>query len=311
MKQKEYAVIDIGSNSLRLMRGWQDAQGSWHLGAKVLETTRLRRDLDRTGRLSIDGMETSFKVMARWYSSLEGISVCAVATSAVREAVDGQAFLAEIRARFGWHCRVISGLEEAALSFCGAASTAEAGQHIVVLDIGGGSSEVAAGVDGIIQWAHSYPLGAVRLTSNAVMTDQEILALEAHCTSQWLPMHTLPDKVIGVGGTLTTLAAMQLDMETYDPRRVDGSVISFENLIRHIERLQRMTVEERRHVPGLQPGRSDIIVAGLVIARSFMRTYGFSEITVSEQDLMEGLFFRDSFHDAAWRSTDSKQEGVL
>ena len=120
MKDKEFAVVDIGSNSLRLMTGrWEDDR--WKFSAKELETTRLGYQIEETKHLSPEGIDASLAAMARWQARLGPVPVCAVATSAVREAVDGQAFLAEIRARFGWHCRCISGLEEAALSFCGAA----------------------------------------------------------------------------------------------------------------------------------------------------------------------------------------------
>ena len=127
MKDKEFAVVDIGSNSLRLMTGrWEDDR--WKFSAKELETTRLGYQIEETRHLSPEGIEASLAAMARWQARLGSVPVCAVATSAVREAADGQAFLAEIRARFGWHCRCITGLEEAALSFCGAAAGVEAGK---------------------------------------------------------------------------------------------------------------------------------------------------------------------------------------
>lgn len=123
MEYQKYAVIDIGSNSLRLMTGWQEVPGTWIFSPKEMATKRLGKDIDETHHLSPAGMEASFAAMERWKGQLTGIPVCAVATSAVREAVDGQAFLAEVRARFGWHCRAISGLEEASLSFTGATAS--------------------------------------------------------------------------------------------------------------------------------------------------------------------------------------------
>ena len=120
MEYQKYAVIDIGSNSLRLMTGWQEVPGTWTFSPKELATTQLGKGIDETRHLSADGMEASFAAMEGWKKKLSGVPVCAVATSAVREAVDGQAFLAEVRARFGWHCRAISGLEEASLCFTGA-----------------------------------------------------------------------------------------------------------------------------------------------------------------------------------------------
>lgn len=301
MKDKEFAVVDIGSNSLRLMTGrWEDDR--WKFSAKELETTRLGYQIEETKHLSPEGIDASLSAMARWQARLGSVPVCAVATSAVREAVDGQAFLAEIRARFGWHCRCISGLEEAALSFCGAAAGVEAGKEAVVLDIGGGSSEVAVGRDGVVAWSHSYPLGAVRLTKKNQMEEGELAALEAYCSRQWLPAPIEPSaSLIGVGGTLTTLAAMELELTEYDPSRIEGCVVPLDRLSYHLDRLRRMGPEGRCHVAGLQPKRSDIIVAGLAVARSFLQRYGFDSIRISESDLMEGVFYRHSFHDAAWR----------
>lgn len=305
MKTNEFAVIDIGSNSLRLMTGRWDGT-KWTFSPKQLETTRLGYQVEETHHLSPAGMAASFAAMERWNAALAGMPVCAVATSAVREAADGQAFLSEIRARFGWHCRAISGLEEAALSFCGAASGIAEETGAVVLDIGGGSSEVAVGSHNDVAWSHSYPLGAVRLTKKTQINAEERRALEEYCHEQWLPMPNRKGALlIGVGGTLTTLAAMELEMAVYDPARIEGCVISLDRLSYHIEKLCAMQPEERRHVAGLQPKRSDIIIAGLVIARSFLQKYGFDSIRISERDLLEGVFYRHSFHDAAWRGTDA------
>lgn len=302
MKRKEYAVIDIGSNSLRLLKGWQDVPGTWQFGMKELATTRLGKDMDKTKHLSAEGMEASFQAMAQWQPQLVGVPVCAVATSAVREARDGQAFLAEVRARFGWHCRAVTGLEEAMLSFSGATSRIRDDRTAAVLDIGGGSSEVAVGENGEVRWSHSYPIGAVRLTEDDTFTPQGMEDLRQRCRKIWLPMKKQADVLIGVGGTLTTLAAMDQEMTVYDPAKVDGYRVSAERLSYHIESLLAMTPEERRHVAGLQPKRSDIIITGLVIAQTFLETYNIEAVTVSERDLMEGVFFRHSFHDAAWRA---------
>ena len=304
MEYQKYAVIDIGSNSLRLMTGWQEVPGTWIFSPKELATTRLGKDIDETHHLSPAGMEASFAAMEGWKEQLTGVPVCAVATSAVREAIDGQAFLAEVRARFGGHCRAMSGLEEASLSFTGATASLSPDVTAAVIDIGGGSSEVAVGRGGDLCWSHSYPMGAVRFTRGEVMSHQAVAHLENRCYQEWLPMQVQPDLLIGVGGTLTTLAAMDLQLAVYDAEKVEGHRVSYDALCGHIERLQAMTPEERRHVPGLQPKRSDIIVAGLLIAKFFLQRYHIPAITVSERDLMEGVFFRHSFHDAAWNSRD-------
>lgn len=299
MERVQYGVIDIGSNSLRLMTGWQDEAGQWHFSPKQLATTRLGKNMDKTHRLDPAGMEASFQALTAWQSALRDTRVCAIATSAVREAKDGQAFLAEIRSRYGWHCRAIPGIEEAALSFCGASSALSRDTRSGVLDIGGGSSELAIGWNGEVQWAHSYHLGAVRLTTSDTWRDEDIAALKGHCQNMLLPMPYVPEILVGVGGTLTTLGAMDLGLVTYDAALVEGHAVSRDTIAAWITKLQHMTPEERRHVPGLQPKRSDIIIAGLVIAWSILDFYGLEALTVSERDLMEGVFYRQAFYDAA------------
>ena len=304
MNSRTYAVIDIGSHSLRLMTGWHDGT-QWHWSPKELATTRLGAGVSETRHLSPEGIAASLEAMAAWKQRLDGIPVCAVATSAVREAVDGQAFLAEIRARFGWHCRSISGMEEGALSFCGASSQLPLGSCAVVLDIGGGSSEVSVGVSGgSVSWSHSYPMGAVRFMKPLPISDEDVQDIEERCARLWRPMEQVPPVLIGVGGTLTTLAAMEHELTVYDPSVVNGTVISLEQLSARIHALRHMTPGELLHVPGLQPKRSAVIIPGLLIARSFLQHYGLQAVQISERDLMEGVFLRHSFHDAAWRAAE-------
>lgn len=297
MKHTTYAVVDIGSNSLRLMKGTKQPNGQWLFSPKELVTTQLGKHMAETKHLDKEGICHSLQAMEVWQQQLHDVPVCAVATSAVREAVDGQAFLAEIRSRFGWHCRAITGTEEASFSFCGAAAKEDG--CVAVLDIGGGSSEVAVGRKGNVQWSHSYPAGAVRLTKNSAWTAEAVDAVRSYCTAQWLPMKQKPDIVIGVGGTLTTLAAMEQHMAIYDPSQITGYVVHQDQLTRQIDRLLQMTPEERRHVPGLQPKRSDIILAGLAILQSFLQQYHIESVTMSEQDLLEGVFYKEAFQDAA------------
>ncbi len=297
MKHTTYAVIDIGSNSLRLMKGTRQDDGSWLFSPKELATTRLGRDIEKTHHLSTQGIHDSLQAMAAWQQQLQQISVCAVATSAVREATDGQAFLAEIRSRFGWHCRTLTGTEEAAFSFCGASSTSMQDGCTAVLDIGGGSSEVAVGAAGTVQWSHSYPVGAVRLTASPIWDEAAVAAILAHCEKKWLPLPKKPDMVIGVGGTLTTLAAMEQKMSVYDPSCITGYTVTQGQLAARMAQLLQMTPEERQHVPGLQPKRSDIILAGLAILQSFLQHYHIASIQMSERDLLEGVFYKEAFQD--------------
>ena len=164
------------------------------------------------------------------------------------------------------------------------------------MDIGGGSTEIAAGNHGNVQWSHSYLLGAVRLSPGRLLTAGEIAQLEQRCYEAWLDMPFIPEVLIGVGGTLTSLAAIDQELEPYDPARVDGYHVSLERLSYHIERICAMPLAQRRNIKGLQAKRGDIIAAGLLIARSFLRRYRLEMIRVSERDLMEGIFLQKSFH---------------
>lgn len=293
-ERTSYAVIDIGSNSLRLMTGRQTEAGQWHFSPKQLVTTRLGKDLERTHRLWQPGVTASLAALDQWQHLLGPMSVQAVATSAVREADDGRAFLAALRSRYGWSCRAIPGTEEAALSFSGATAHLAPDTAAGVLDIGGGSSELALGTQGQVQWSHSYPLGAVRLTTSEVVTPADVQAMQERCRHVLLPVPQRPDLLIGVGGTLTTLAAMDLKLFVYDPAVVEGHCVSRNTIAAWITTLQRLTPAERQHVPGLQPKRSDIIIAGLVIAWTVLDFYGIEQITVSERDLMEGVFYQQA-----------------
>lgn len=282
--QEHCAVIDIGSNSLRLMEGWQK-DGQWQFGPKKLVTTRLGQHTGEQKQLAEDSMERSFAVLAEWKQQLGNTPVCAVATSAVREAANGQAFMTQVRQRFGWQAWIIAGEVEAALSFCGAASAVSPEKIAAVIDIGGGSTEVALGRKGEVQWSHSYPVGALRPQGSV---------------GQWLAMPAQPQVLIGVGGTMTSLAAMEQELDPYDPEKVNGYVISQEQLTARIAAISELSLEERRHIKGLQPRRSDIILGGLQIAQSFMRHYEISSVQISERDLMEGLFLRQSFHNVPY-----------
>ena len=297
MTETEYAVVDIGSNSLRLMQGLL-SDGQWRFYPKRMATTRLARGLAETGHLWSDGIANSLAVMEEWNHNLQGIPVCAVATSAVREAKDGQAFLAEVRWRFGWHCRIVSGQEEGALSFVGATSHVSDNTIVAVLDIGGGSTETVLGKDCEVSWSHSYPLGAVRLTETDGSTAEGLQAIRHKCDSAWLRQPVKPETLIGVGGTLTSLAAMDARLEIYDPAVTDGYVLSRDKVSEWLRRLANMSDEERKCVPGLASQRSTIILAGLTIAESYMTYYDIDEITVSERDLLEGVFYKQAFYDS-------------
>lgn len=283
-----YAAIDLGSNSLRLLiarvTGDKIEPLYWEM-----HTTRLGEGL-RPGRpLSEVAVERSLSALRGWREIIRGFgvpgpAVMVVATSAVREATNGRDFAAGVRGATGWTVRVLSGSEEAALSYRGAISVL--GRPGVVVDIGGRSTEVIVPVlGGEVPDLFSFPLGALRCTeentSEHTMVKAMAPAIERVADCGW--------PLIGVGGTLTTLAAIYHRLEVYDPDVVHGTFLPVETLDALVDRLASLSLEERCRLPGLQPQRADIIVAGSRICQAVMHWGGFSGVTVSEADILWGV----------------------
>lgn len=303
MNVQEYAVIDMGSNSIRLMIGVKaDDAKPWRFTPKDVIMTRLGEGVDKGGALSAESMERTLEALATWRSRLLYVPVCVVATSAVRDASNGNAFLAEVRARFGWHCRIITGSEEALLGFYGATAKMDPKACILTLDIGSGSTEVAVGTRNNVHWSHSYDMGAVRLKERWETELQSFEKAVAHCNETWVPMDVKPTHIVGIGGTITTAAAMVQKLDVYDPQKINHYSLALKDVIELIPRLSALSQEERLAIRGLPPQRRDIIIPGLLILWSFMSHYKYMNIIVSDCDLMEGVFYRHAFHDAAWRN---------
>ncbi|MGB9885785.1 MAG: Ppx/GppA family phosphatase [Moorellales bacterium] len=219
-------------------------------------------------------------------------TVQAVATSAAREARDGAEFAATAGRVLGAPVRVISGEEEARLSYLGAV-TGLGLERAVVVDIGGGSTEFTYPCNHTLV-SHSYPVGAVRCTAggNSREEVEKLLAPVAHGVPPELPL-------VGVGGTVTTLAAVQMRLDPYDPERVHGSRLSAGAVDRLYAYLASLAPSERRQVPGLQPERADIIVAGTMILQVLLACLRRPEIVVSEADLLYALILTPELADLA------------
>lgn len=284
------AIIDVGSNSIRLLLGTY-TDGQWHNEPKRLWTTRLgKRNED--GSLTTESMDASYKAFSEIATLAKdyGVDHClAFATSAVREASNGITFMEQAMTYCSMTYRILSGDEEAAYGFKGALQDRLAdGLHYATIDIGGGSTELALGSKDSIYWSRSYPVGAVRLRP---LSDEGPQRVWDETRFLWDPMMiegTFGD-FIGIGGTITTLAAIDLKMTEYDGHKIQGHKLSRECIEGIILQLRYMSRDERLHVPGLQPGRADIIVSGAEILTSFMDAYEVPHIFVSEQDGMEAL----------------------
>lgn len=284
------AIVDLGSNSLRLLLGTYDGK-EWHNEPKRLWTTRLgKRAAD--GQLTEEAMTRSLdalKEIQGLIGSYGATRVVGVATSAVREASNGEAFMAEAVKVCPMEPNVITGEEEAALGFAGAISSFPGDErHFGLIDIGGGSTEIALGTAEGAYWNRSYPIGAVRLKERSDEGPQEVWQE----TRPWfdpLPIEGPFGEFIAVGGTATTLAAMHLKMTEYNPGLIQGHQLTRAVIEGMILELRYMTPEERLQVLGLPATRADIIVAGAEILTSFMDWHEIPHVIVSERDGMEGM----------------------
>jgi len=264
--------------------------------------TRLGQGVDATGALHDDAIARVVAVLAEYREAIDASRAeCTVAvlTSAVRDAANGPAFAERVREEFGLDARTIPGAEEARLTFLGATSERPAGalEPVVVIDIGGGSTEYVVGAGGELLFHVSTQSGAVRQTERHLRSDpptrEELDALRAEVRSiieAEVPaeMRERTRAAIAVAGTPTSLAAIDQKLEPYDPARVHGYVLTLERAREALDRLAAMTEEERRHVPGLHPARAPTIVAGATHLVEALGAFSLDSTEVSEHDILRG-----------------------
>jgi exopolyphosphatase / guanosine-5'-triphosphate,3'-diphosphate pyrophosphatase len=297
------AVIDVGSNSTRLLVADVDPSGAGD-GISVLErqsrVTRLGRGVDLAGQLSDEAIEAACGAIADYVQirdSLGAERTAAIATSAVRDASNGDAFVAELRERFALSARVLDGEEEARLTYRGATAAQRPSVPTLVIDIGGGSTELVVGAGEKIAFHASLQAGVVRHTERHVSGDPptavELEALAADVRTLIAAACEGQDGArasagIAVAGTPTSLAAVDLGLEPYDPRRVHGHVLSLETIQHLLSRFASAPLAERAATPGLHPDRAPTIIAGCVILVEAMRAFGLERIQASEHDILYG-----------------------
>jgi exopolyphosphatase/guanosine-5'-triphosphate,3'-diphosphate pyrophosphatase len=285
-------VVDIGSNSVRLLIVDGDGER-----LREVEVTALGSGVDRTGRFSEERVVATLDVLGRYREIMERVGVGrrrAVATSATRDAEDGAAFIERAARVLGVVPEVISGTEEAELSYLGATASLDGRLSTVVIDIGGGSTEFVYGA-GSVNTATSINIGSVRLTERSLPSRPALAAelREARTAVarefQVLSPSEAVDRAIGVAGSFTSLAAIAIDLPEYDRDRVHGSVLTAASIHGLIERLSEMTIAETAAIPSLDPKRAPVLLAGAVIAEGALQAVGVDEITVSEHDLLDGM----------------------
>ncbi len=295
------AVIDMGSNSTRLLVA--DATGgAVHELARQTRITRLAQGVDATGRLDDEAIDRVLAALADYRAEIDALGaerVTAVATSAVRDAANGQDFLTLLRDRFEFEAQILSGDEEARLTFLGATAARPAGgEPVLVLDIGGGSTEFVVGGPGEAPRFHtSTQAGAVRQTERHVTDDppprEDMRALADEASE--IIAAAVPEDLrrstasgIAVAGTATSVAAIDQELDPYDPERVHGYELQLAACERVLAMLAALPEAERRAVKGLHPDRAPTIVAGVVILIEAMRAFGLEAMETSEADILHG-----------------------
>lgn len=294
------AAIDIGTNTVLLLVA-EKRDGVLVAVEEHATITRLGQGVDKTRVLAPEAVERSKACLERYaeiVTRLGATRVDVVGTSAMRDAGGGEAVRDHVKTLFGVEARTISGDEEARLTFGGALSglSLPAGR-VIVFDIGGGSTEVACGDPeaNAIAFAESYDVGSVRLTERHVPSDPPTTEQRAAVTRaaekafSSVPAGESAAAVVGIAGTITTLAAVSLGMTTYDGARVHGHVMPIAELERVVEKLAAVPLDERRRIDGLEPKRADVIVAGGLIALAFLRHVGAASVVVSDRGVRWGL----------------------
>ena len=296
MTTPRVAAIDIGTNSTRLLVADVDDGRIAAEVERLLEITRLGDGVDASRRLSGASMERVHATLARYVERARALGASrplAIATSAVRDAANGPEFLAEAERRHGVQARVLSGHEEARMTFRGVTSARAAGPGTLVCDIGGGSTELVLGDADSVRAAVSLELGCVRMSERFLASDPPAAAeLEAlrKAAAEALAgdLARAARLLIGVAGTVTTLATIDLGLPEEQPELIDGHVLTATAVHKLLAELAAMPLAERRAVRGLMPARAPTIVAGAAILAEALRACGLDRLSVSERDILHG-----------------------
>jgi exopolyphosphatase/guanosine-5'-triphosphate,3'-diphosphate pyrophosphatase len=294
-----YAVIDVGTNSVKFHVGERRADGSWATVVDRAEVTRLGEGLDEGGSLQPEPMERTTDAIADMAdeANRDGAeAIAAVGTAGLRIAKNSAEFVAAVEAGCGVAIEVISGDEEGRLAYVAATSGLQLGQGpLVVFDTGGGSSQFTFGRGKDVQERFSVNVGAARFTERfgldgAVSEKTLAAAIEAIGSDlEQLDGRPTPDAIVGMGGAVTNLAAVKHQLTAYDPEVVQGTVLDLAEIDRQIELYRTSTAEERSRIAGLQPQRAEVILAGACIVRTVIAKLRRDAATASDRGLRHGL----------------------
>ncbi len=294
-----YAVIDIGTNSVKFNISERRADGTWRTIVDRADITRLGEGLEKTGEISSDAMQRTVDAIAAMVAEAHknnAVQIAAVGTMGMRTARNSQQFIDAVEQKCGVKVEVISGDEEGRLAYIAVKSGLGLAEgSLAIFDTGGGSSQFTFGHGSTVEERFSLNVGAVRYTAQfhldgIISPDQLKAALDSLSSElSRLDNRPSPDVLVGMGGAVTNIAAVKHQMANYDPNVIQGSTIERAEVERQIELYRSQSVDDRRKIVGLQPKRADVILAGACVVKTVMDKLKKDALRVSDRGLRHGL----------------------
>lgn len=302
MSGTRFAFIDIGTNTILCLIAELKKDGTFEVLDDLAEITRLGQGVDQTSRISSEGEQRSGEALQRYLERRKHLGVeeiVAVGTSALRDAENRGEVRARFREKLGLEVRILSGEEEAAYSYLAVQKGLSLAGELLVIDVGGGSTEFIRGNEKGVADAVSVDVGSVRLTERFLHSDpvraqeceQMVTIIDqrlAPLRERWLkeaPALTF----VGIAGTFTTLAAVEKGLTRYSHGEVHGSCLTLNEVERQVRLFQQLTIADRRKIPGLEPKRADVILAGATLIERIMKLFQAGQVVVSDQGVRYGL----------------------
>lgn len=300
MAEKKYATIDIGSNSILLYIAEKESSGKFKSIINLCEITRLGKNLQITGILEKDAIQKSLEVLRNYKKICNENNVSEIAaagTMALRTASNSDEFTEQAERETGIKIEIITGEEEARLSYIALKEGIGITGESLAFDIGGGSTEFIYADSSGIKKRFSVNIGVIKFTENYLksdpVTEKEILRAENSINNEISSLNLNRNfKILtGMGGTVTNIASVKHKMLNYDPDIIQGSIITMEDLLNQIKDFSSKTIEERKKIPGLEPKRADVIITGALIIKCILLNSGRDSFIVSDFGIRHGLMY--------------------
>jgi exopolyphosphatase / guanosine-5'-triphosphate,3'-diphosphate pyrophosphatase len=298
------ATFDVGTNTVLMLVVESPGDDTLRPVLERSRITRLGKGVERTGKLDPETSQRTLDTIAEFAAAARAAGaekILAVATSALRDAADGADFIRRVKGKAGVDLQIIPGLEEAELSRLAVkrALNLSSDKRLLIADIGGGSTELIRSEPGRDLVSVSLQIGSVRLTERIIQHDppskEEIEKLTATIDAQLelLGWSFRPEVLVGIAGTVTTIAAVALDLRDYDPARVQGHVLERDEVAAIVKRFGEVTLAERKKIPGVLEARADVIFAGSLILERLMTHFNLDRVIVNDQGVRWGLAWRE------------------